>query len=350
MTDDLKYLLPSARTAVARILAYFALLSLVGCTVTSSLSQAGEAHSANVSAIKDLSFFDSIVTLEAVFPDPAVRAHYRIDSPRTEGESRIYEFRIQLNKYYSENTDHHVSVILTPMVASERVFSATIGRYNERCFKEICESLGFMTSMPDGKYDIAVTSSMRLPDEVGIPAFDPESTAKRLQQSYLRNLGDLNLFRPQAEVSPESSAKAVEAKDFSFLDSIVTPETVFLDPARRALFEIEMSPPDTKENGGRAYEFIFRQPGVMDHYVDGEEFLHEDLQILVVWMPAGKVCDCTLGIGWTRGVLDEVGVRTLDGVYDLYISWIMPHPNGANEHGFDLRSMAERLLQRYSQQ
>ena len=93
MIASLKYLLPGARAAVSGILVCVALLSITGCTKTDSSSQAGEA-----SSVKDLSFFDSIVTPEAVFPDPAVRARYMALPPKVEGESKEYEFELILER------------------------------------------------------------------------------------------------------------------------------------------------------------------------------------------------------------------------------------------------------------
>jgi len=144
----------------------------------------------------------------------------------------------------------------------------------------------------------------------------------------------------QTEAPTPPPANTETAKDFLFLDGIVTPEAVFPDPTARALYEAY--PPEALENKWRGYVFVLiQQPGMKT-----DRHFHI---IAVTFAPAGELRQ---GLGGMTG--PEIGsvdftMRTPDGVYDLRVSEAMLLPDTVTVPEFSPKSTAERLLQRYSQ-
>jgi hypothetical protein len=337
MTDGLKSSLTDTRAAIVGILACITLLSIAACTTTGSSAQV-EASSvpANVETAKDLSFFDSIVTPEAVFPDPIVRALYR-ESPTTiiSKEQRIYQFNLY-GLYESPEMDpardaHDIDVLV--WVPSKKVsVKKNHYDYSKDIPGRIEEYSKFETPTPDGLYAIRITSNVWLPKADNVPKFDPESTAKRLLLNYSQ---DSNQTKLQALPAPSAS----EETEKDFFDSIVTPEIVFPDPAVRALYE--GLPPVTLDNGWRGYTFMLIRQSAMKkrHFCI----------ITVLWAPAGTFPQGSKGTGGPGGGFVNFSTQTSDGKYDLRISLADRLPVAANAPVFDLDSTAKRLLLRYSQ-
>jgi len=324
------------------MLACIVFLSVTACT--SSQLGNGAASSASVDAVKDLSIFDSIVTLEAVFPDPAVRARYRLLShPQMSEESRMYTFElIRQPGMEPEGDTHYINVTLTPIIAPARAFPATKRRHKEDAMGRREESINFDMPTPNGIYNLGISSDIRLPDTVDIPELDLESMAKRLQLHYLRKLNKLNKALPKslAETSPEPSINTVAAKDFTLFDSIVTLETMFPDPAMRALYKKN---PVQTQAGTQGYSFaLTRQPGMEDRH------FHD---ISVVLAPAGTFGQGTQVSAGQGGDTIDFVTRTPDGMYDLRVSETMRLPSMVGwPEEFDPISTAERLLQHYLQE
>jgi hypothetical protein len=345
MIDHLKYPLINARATIAEILACIAFLSIAACTTAGSSSQA-EAPSeppANVDAIKDLSFFDSIVTPEVVFPDPAVRALYQAYPPSTteykDQASTFYTFSLIQRPGMDPDSDaHYIHVLLSCMPTRAEAFPAARHHHNEGIAGRKDEHIEFVMPLPGGRYSLSVSSDMRLSDMVDVPEFDPESTAKRLRLHYLRNLNKLNKQLPKllSEASPTLPASAAIAKDLSFFDSIVTPEVVFPNPTARALYKKN---PVQTQPGWRGYSFTpIRQPGM------GDRDFHV---ISVVWSPAGTLNQGTQVFAGPEGNTIDFVTRTPDGIYDLRVTEIVQLPDGIDEPEFDPIFTAERLLLHY---
>ncbi|MCL2589790.1 MAG: hypothetical protein FWD67_02635 [Betaproteobacteria bacterium] len=179
MSNGLKYSLTNVCAAVAGMLACVAFLSIAGCTEKGSPPQAGAAPSANVDVIKDLSFFDSITTLDAVFPDPAVQALFEVSPPEMkEPGSRVYLFALtpQTNGLYV------VSIKWVLEGTSSQVMGGggNLGR----------GEVFYTTNTPDGKYELFVLLQTQLPFTAVVPQFDLEGTAKRLLLRYSQHLSN----------------------------------------------------------------------------------------------------------------------------------------------------------------
>jgi len=259
-------------------------------------------------AAKDLSFFDSIVTLETMFPDPAIRARYKKTPTRGHG----YSFAMIRQPGMDDRYSHVISVVWSPAGTFVQGTQISVGPQGD--------TIDHVARTADGLYDLRVTEVLRLPPGADEPEFDPISTAEELLQHYWRYLD----------------------KRLSFFDRIVTPEIVFPDPAERALFE--MLPPETLDNGWRAYAFPFiRQPNM-----DNKDFY----LITVVWAPAGTFHPGLGGTGGPRGGIVDRSTRTPDGLYDFRVSlgMLLPSVIAENVPEIDLDSMIERLLLQYSQE
>jgi hypothetical protein len=135
---------------------------------------------------KDLTFFDDIVTPEAVFPDPVARALYEVQPPITSEKGwRSYAFVLPQQQGMNPNRHFHIiSVICAPAGTFHQGLGGTGGPGG-----------GFVdwgAHTPDGKYDLRITIGMLLPDTVVLPEFDfsLEATAERLLLRYSQKLNN----------------------------------------------------------------------------------------------------------------------------------------------------------------
>jgi hypothetical protein len=171
--------------AIGGILAFIAFLSVAACTTTNPplKTEVSPEPSASTAAAKDLSFFDSIVTPEVVFPDPATRALYEEFPPdTTEGGGRRYSF-VLIRQPGMSNRHFHV---ITVIWASAGTFSQGVGGTGGPGGGFV----DFTTRTQDGTYDLRVSEAMLLPDGVEEAEFDLHSTVERLLLRYSQNLNN----------------------------------------------------------------------------------------------------------------------------------------------------------------
>jgi hypothetical protein len=181
MTDNPKHLLNNARSAITGILACIAFIT--ACTENpSSGAEAASTPPATLAASNDLSFFDRIVTPEAVFPDPAERALFEAHPPETsENGWRGYAFSLIQQPGMNPNEDFCiVSVTWAPAGTFRQGSSGLAGPGGG--FAD------FVVRTPDDVYDLRISLGTLLPVEVDMPEFDPGATAERLLLRYSHHL------------------------------------------------------------------------------------------------------------------------------------------------------------------
>ena len=122
--------------------------------------------------------FDALVTAEALFPDPALRALYRVVAAETREEQRVYGFELEPQPGMEPTRHFHlVSIAISaakgPLDSSPTTLAGPDGTFNE---------LAVRTS--DGRYDVSVSEGNLLPDSVDLPAFDLTRAARAIADRY----------------------------------------------------------------------------------------------------------------------------------------------------------------------
>jgi hypothetical protein len=155
-----------------------------------------------------------------------------------------------------------------------------------------------------------------------------------------------DLLRDVLSASPDASAPPANAperasppRDISFFSQIVTFETVFPDPAVRALHR--MTPPETGNDGRYGYSFyLAKQPGM-------NETRHYSV-LSIIWGPAGtkELSGKLSGAAGPGGAFNEFVARTHDGLYDVRVIWSMLLPNTVYVD-IDVHDLADKMVQRY---
>ena len=172
----------SNASAAAGILAFIAFLSIAACTTTDPSPQAKVPPTSPAKATEDLSFFDSIVTPEAMLPDPAERALFEMLPPET-FEKGLRGYGLALIQQPGMNPNRHFCIISATW--------APAGTFHQGLGGLAGPGGGFVdwvVRTPDDKYDLRVTLGTLLPVEVDMPDIDLESTAKRLLLRYSQYL------------------------------------------------------------------------------------------------------------------------------------------------------------------
>jgi hypothetical protein len=182
MTNGLKSSLTNdVRTVIVGMLACITFLSIAACDKTDSSVQTETppAPPPSVEAAKDI--FDSIVTPEAVFPDPAVRALFELTPPETSEKGwRGYSFTLIQQPDMNNRHFCIISVVWAPAGTFHQGFRGTGGPGGG--------FVDFSTQTSDGKYDLRVSLGDLLPNTVNVPEFDLDSIAERLLLHYSQAL------------------------------------------------------------------------------------------------------------------------------------------------------------------
>ncbi|MDR0672425.1 MAG: hypothetical protein LBF93_01920 [Zoogloeaceae bacterium] len=272
----------------------------------------------------DLAFFDRIVTFEAVFPEPEIRARYERREPveplaREKPDVREYMFGLIPLPGMGE---HHHSVIYMFWEPARDSFVPGMTPFPKRRpwdadFAELgfLEGADFAARTFDGHYDLHIYWGTFLPDSFEVPAVDIERIAAEMMRRY-RDFAGGNA--PPA--------------DLAFIDRIVTCATVFAAPEMRARYWRDQ--PDTRD-GIRAYGF-----GTV--WQDKEDEV-ADSWVIVTWMRAGM---------FDRPPMqnDDMVVgsaRTFDGLHDIFVAWLKSDDPPAAVLGFDAGETARNLADAY---
>jgi hypothetical protein len=123
--------------------------------------------------------FDTVVTVEALFPDPAQRALYRAVPPETREEQRVYSFELRPQPGMEPERHFHLVSVAIGAAAKGRLdpspasLEGPNGTFNE---------LAVRTS--DGRYDVSVSEGNLMPDSVALPVFDLTRAAKAIAARY----------------------------------------------------------------------------------------------------------------------------------------------------------------------
>ena len=129
----------------------------------------------------ELSFFDQIVTFEAVFPDPAERARHRMDPPEMVRGRRVYGFSLITQPGMNEHRHYSVvSVAWAPARAETRLGSFIHGVGPGGA------NFGFVARTHDGLYDVEVGWGNLLPITVDTPNINTDQLAEDMVQRYER--------------------------------------------------------------------------------------------------------------------------------------------------------------------
>ncbi|MDR0565007.1 MAG: hypothetical protein LBG78_08775 [Azoarcus sp.] len=148
--------------------------------------------------IKDLTFFDDIVTPEAVFPDPKARALFEAMPPETteKGDERLYSFMlasrssIKTKRYFrfqqpgmkTKRSLYFISVTVAPAGAfplGGMGFAVSGGSLDSS-----------VISTPDGIYDFRIMIGSLLPKTIKEPKFDFDATKEQLSLRYSQKLNN----------------------------------------------------------------------------------------------------------------------------------------------------------------
>ncbi len=151
---------------------------------------------------------------------------------------------------------------------------------------------------------------------------------------------------PPATETPASTPSEAQAQlPADLFDRIVSPETVFPNPAQRRKFELLPIPP---AEGRRSYSYSLKpQPGMKRHHF---------YVVLVSWAPAGYwIKDKSQGgpqtgaAGPNASMIDTY-VQTDDGLYDLRVGVAMSSLPNHIQVDFDTDAAAQYLTRRYAKE
>jgi hypothetical protein len=133
--------------------------------------------------IKDLTFFDDIVTPEAVFPDPKDRALMEVMPPETiEKAGRAYSFVLSHQPGMDNHDFYIVSISWAPAGTFQQGLGGTGGPGGG--FVE------WVVRTPDDMYDLRIALGALLPNTANEPDFDLDTTAERLLLRYSQKLNN----------------------------------------------------------------------------------------------------------------------------------------------------------------
>lgn len=146
---------------------------------------------------------------------------------------------------------------------------------------------------------------------------------------------------PLAAPAPQIAA-ALDAGEIQRLDALITPATIFPDPAERVLYEMHAP---VSDDDRRSYVFELKaQPGMVANR-------HFQL-ITISWARAGTfvAADGAPRVGSSGGpggaIMDAVA-QTADKAYDVQVSEAMLLPETVQVPQFDLTKTAAMLVQNY---
>lgn len=168
----LKFVLLAASTAVL----------LVGCDTSGPASASPGRQAASDSDAAAFHRFDTLVTPEAIFPDPAQRALYVMHAPASDngGRSHVFELKAQPGMV----ANHHFPLIAIAWARAGRFVGndgAARGGSTGGPGGTIVDAVA---QTADKAWDVRVSEAMLLPETAKVPEFDLPGTVTRLVQRY----------------------------------------------------------------------------------------------------------------------------------------------------------------------